>query len=57
MIFLDQKKIGIVYQQNNLLSDFTALENIYLASLANNNDKELASTKAKKIIKKNWSFK
>ena len=28
------KKIGIVYQQNNLLPDFTALENIYLASLA-----------------------
>ena len=26
------KKIGIVYQQNNLLSDFTALENVYLAS-------------------------
>jgi ABC-type lipoprotein export system ATPase subunit len=51
------KKIGIVYQQNNLLSDFTALENVYLASLANNNDKELAITKAKKIIKKNWSFK
>ena len=41
------KKIGIVYQQNNLLSDFTAIENIYLASLANNNDKELAITRAK----------
>ena len=27
------KKIGIVYQQNNLLPDFTALENLYLASL------------------------
>jgi len=24
------KKIGIIYQQNNLLSDFTALENVYL---------------------------
>ena len=46
------KKIGIVYQQNNLLSDFTAIENIYLASLANNNDKELAITKAKKLLKK-----
>ena len=28
------KKIGIIYQQNNLLSDFTALENIYLANLS-----------------------
>ena len=46
------KKIGIVYQQNNLLPDFTALENIYLASLAVNNNKELAITKAEKIIKK-----
>ena len=46
------KKIGIVYQQNNLLPDFTAMENIYLASLANNNDKELANTKAKKLLKK-----
>ena len=46
------KKIGIVYQQNNLLPDFTALENIYLASLAINNNKELAFTKAKKLINK-----
>ena len=46
------KKIGIVYQQNNLLPDFTALENIYLASLAVNNNKELAITKAKKLINK-----
>jgi len=46
------KKIGIVYQQNNLLPDFTALENIYLASLAVNNNKELAFTNAKKLINK-----
>ena len=46
------KKIGIVYQQNNLLPDFTALENIYLASLAVNNNKELAITNAKKLLNK-----
>ena len=46
------KKIGIVYQQNNLLPDFTALENIYLASLAVNNNKEIAFTNAKKLINK-----
>ena len=46
------KKIGIVYQQNNLLSDFTSLENIYLASLSINNDKDLAISKAKQLLKK-----
>ena len=46
------KKIGIVYQQNNLLSDFTSLENIYLASLSVNNDKDVAISKAKQLLKK-----
>tara|TARA_B100000575_G_scaffold202280_1_gene163963 strand:+ start:554 stop:1231 length:678 start_codon:yes stop_codon:yes gene_type:complete len=45
------KKIGIVYQQNNLLADFTALENIYLASLAVNNNKALAISNAEKLLK------
>ena len=45
------KNIGIVYQQNNLLPDFTALENIYLASLSLHNDKNLAITKAKHLLK------
>jgi len=50
--FLRAKKIGIIYQQDNLLSDFTAIENIYLASLAAGNDKKLSISKAKKLLKK-----
>ncbi|MDC0641985.1 ABC transporter ATP-binding protein [Candidatus Pelagibacter sp.] len=46
------KNIGIVYQQNNLLADFTALENVYLANLSINNDKVSAITKAKFLLKK-----
>ena len=46
------KKIGIVYQENNLLSDFTALENVYFASLSANNDKKLAISKSVKLLKK-----
>ena len=46
------KNIGIVYQQNNLLPDFTALENVYLASLSLNNDKNLAISKAENLLKK-----
>ena len=46
------KNIGIVYQQNNLLSDFTALENVYLANLSINNDKDLARNRAIDLLKK-----
>ena len=45
------KNIGIIYQQNNLLSDFTALENVYLANLSIN-DKDSALNKAKDLLKK-----
>ena len=49
---LRANKIGIIYQQDNLLSDFTALENIYLSSLAAGYDKNLSSSKAKILLKK-----
>ena len=49
---LRAKKIGIIYQQNNLLSDFTAIENIYLASLAAGNSKETSIVKSKTLLRK-----
>ena len=45
-------KIGIIYQQNNLLNDFTAIENVYLANLTINKDKNKALENSKIILKK-----
>ncbi len=49
---LRANKIGIIYQQDNLLSDFTAIENLTLASLVTGKNKEDASNKAKIMLKK-----
>ena len=49
---LRANKIGIIYQQDNLLPDFTSLENIYLASLAAGNNKKISLLKAKNLLKK-----
>ena len=46
------KRIGIIHQQNNLLPDFTALENVYLARLAIDDNKKKAVDNAKNIIQK-----
>jgi len=48
---LRAKKIGIIYQDNNLLSDFTTIENIYLARLSLDENKSKALIDAKKLIK------
>ncbi len=49
---LRANKIGIIYQQDNLLPDFTALENIYMAALAAGNDRKLSISKAKSLLRK-----
>ena len=49
---LRANKIGIIYQQDNLLSDFTAIENLTLASLASGKNKEDASNISKTMLKK-----
>ena len=46
------KKIGIIYQDKNLLSDFTTLENVYMARLSISNNKQKAIIEAKSLIKK-----
>ena len=45
------KNIGIIYQDKNLLSDFSAIENVYLPNLLLSNDKSESINLAKKIIK------
>ena len=45
------KNIGIIYQDKNLLSDFTAIENVYLPNLLLSNDQTSSINIAKKIIK------
>ena len=49
---LRANKIGIIYQQDNLLPDFTSLENIYLAGLAAGQNKASSILKAKALLKK-----
>ena len=45
------KKIGIIYQEKNLLSDFTAIENVYLARLSLDDKKDKAISDSIKILK------
>lgn len=50
--FFRANNIGIIYQQDNLLNDFTALENVYLACLTSGLDEKTSKLKAKTILKK-----
>ena len=49
---LRANKIGIIYQQDNLLSDFTAIENLTLASLASGKNQRDALNISKIMLKK-----
>ena len=47
-----QKKISIIFQNNNLMSDFTVLENISLPLLIRGIEKKQAIDKSKNVLKK-----
>ena len=46
------KKIGIIYQDKNLLNDFTALENVIFPMLLVSNNKNKSISSARKILSK-----
>ncbi len=45
------KKIGFVYQKHNLLSDFTAIENVVLPMMANGVNEDVANSRAMKLLR------
>ena len=47
---LRSKNISIIFQDNNLLSDFTAIENIMMPLIIRGEDKKVTLEKAKKIL-------
>lgn len=47
---LRRKKIGFVYQKHNLLSDFTALENVVLPMMAAGVKEDVACPRAMKLL-------
>jgi lipoprotein-releasing system ATP-binding protein len=48
---LRRNKIGFVYQRHNLISDFTALENVILPMLASGMGEDDANQRASKLLK------
>ena len=47
-----RKKISIIFQDNNLLSDFTAVENVLMPLIIRGDDYKLSFNKAIKVLKK-----
>ena len=50
--YIRSKNIGIIYQDKNLLSDFTAVENVMMPNLLISNNKFKSTELAIKLIKK-----
>ena len=50
--FLRSNNFGIIYQEKNLLNDFTAVENISLAGIANGKSLNESLIQSEKILKK-----
>ena len=48
---LRRNQISIIFQENNLLSDFTALENVIMPLIIRDEKKSTSITKANKILK------
>ena len=48
---LRRKNISIIFQDNNLLSDFTAIENVKMPLIINHEEKDIINQKAEKILK------
>jgi ABC-type lipoprotein export system ATPase subunit len=48
---LRRKKISIIFQNNNLLSDFTAIENVLMPLIIRNENYKTSLDKAKKVLK------
>ena len=46
-----RKNISIIFQDNNLLTDFTAIENVKMPLIIKNEKEEIIKRKAKKILK------
>jgi len=46
-----RKNISIIFQDNNLLTDFTAIENVKMPLIIKDENKELISKKAEQILK------